>query len=136
MATIQLTKSEKGDDVETVVSRAVLSASQVLTAGETLIPSTNVLDCSNIRHKMRDMVKLTNGATGPTTAALALLQLSTDGVDDFEDEREAEGLVANDGIQTLWWTVYPGIELLRLRYTAGDDQAVNADAIVDVPHVY
>jgi hypothetical protein len=105
---------------------------QTLTAGAANITSNVVTLTGGYGASLN--IKLTNGATGPTLAAMVQIQVSADNAEWFDLGGALSGSTANVGVYSWGGIDIPmGVKYLRL--SAGGNTAQNVTVDADITEV-
>ena len=73
------------------------------------------------------LMKITNGATAPTTAASIILEVSADSINWYEmngGSVDLQGTTTNNDVVSKHFEIPPGVKYVRSATTHGDDQDV------------
>lgn len=101
-------------------------SSQSCSAGGTVTGS--FVDLSAV-YETDLVMKITNGATGPTVACSAILETTIDGGTTYFERARWTGGVANSGVYYFSDRIPLGVQGARVRFTGNTGQAVTVEAL-------
>ena len=112
----------------TTKGKTSIWAAQSLTGGAG--PTTSSKITTTDAYAILLMVKLTNGATAPTTPAQVQVQLTADSSSEvwYNHNGPLVGSAANSGVESWAFELPAGTMYLQLVATHGDDQDVTINA--------
>lgn len=101
-------------------------SSQSCSAGGTVTGS--LVDLSAV-YETDLQIQITNGATGPTVACSAILEITYDGGTTWYARARWAAGVANSGVYTFSDTIPLGVQGARVKFTGNTGQAVTVVAL-------
>lgn len=104
---------------------SVIQSSASNTAGSTTNSSAVVLTTA---YGAAITAQITNGATGPTAACAAILQVSEDGGTNWREWARGVAGTANSGAYTFSFDVPPAVLRCRVQFTGNTGQTVTVAA--------